>query len=165
MTDKTQQEYDKHFNKSALLSNGGLVHLQRATQLWDDLQTMETNPLWKRELLHLRERALNGEPVTDPKLREGLANLGFLEADGTVGVDARNVILSAVTGDVENTHVVSPFTDWSDRKLAEFVNAVAAVKGDYQPELATRLLREAIGPEWLRRIQDKPRDPGGYSRN
>lgn len=145
------------------LSNGDRVPLRRAAALWDQLQSMVLIPKWHEQIIELRGRALDGSAFAG-ELRDEMTNLGFTDPAGHLTPDARAVVLSALTGEEMGTHVVSPFTNSSHRRLAEFVNAVDAVKADQRPEVAARLLTEVVGEDWLRRLQ-KPPDRGGFSRN
>ena len=165
MTDLSDKLYHEQYDKKAMLSNGGSVELKVAAKLWDQLQSLAMRPQMKKDLLELRDHALAGSAFQG-ELREEMKNLGFCDQVGRITPEARDVVLSALTGELENTNVVSPFTKWSDRKVAEFVNSVDGMKGDFRPELAVRLFRETIGKEWLRRIQDPPAaGRGGFSVN
>ena len=165
MTDFAQELYDENFDKQARLSNGGLVHLHEAAGHWDTLRSLAMYPKDKRVMLELRDRALDVSAFTDPKRREYMTNMGFLAADGCLKPAARDVVLSSLTGDLMDTHVVSPFTAWGDRKMAEFINGVRHVQKTCAPGFAERVLKEVLGTEWVRRIQDRPPGLGGPGRN
>jgi hypothetical protein len=146
------------------LRNGDKVKLRLAIDLWDQLQTMILMPNWHQQMIELQARALDGSGF-QAELREEMKNMGFADGTGRVTPEARAVVLSALMGEDMAVHVVSPFVNSSHRRLAEFVNSVNTVKGDLLPDVATRLLTEVIGEDWIRRIQKHPPDRGGFSRN
>jgi hypothetical protein len=164
MDEQLKEQYDKYVNKHARLSNGSLVDLRTAAAMWDNLRTSTMNPTYRSELMELRYHALQGTALPEGQLRNNMEGLGFVESDGRVKPDARNVILSSLTGDRENTHVVSPFTEGTDLQVAEFLNSVTAMKGGFNDLLSEHLFREVIGETWMKRIQP-PQRPITFSRN
>jgi hypothetical protein len=154
------------YDQLARLSNGTLVTLREASAIWSDLQTLNLHPRERSYLLTLRDHALTNTAFTPGEPREALQSLNLIDASGHLRAAVREVVLSAMHGDLENVQVVCPFAEFKDRMLAEFFVATDSVKGDLRPQIAEFVLKSVIGEDWLRRIQ--PTDPnrgGGFSRN
>lgn len=157
-------KYEQHCNKLALLNNGGRVNLRRAAELFHTLQALTLNPDSKLELELLREKCCTGTAVQGD-LRDQLKNIDLCDPSGHIPDDVRNVILSSMAGDMCNLHVVSPFMDYVDRRLADFISSIISFKENTKEDYVIQGLRKEVGEEWLNRIQKPPPGRGGFSRN
>lgn len=109
-----------HLTRPVVLANGTRVPLQVAASnlklLAEHLAVLDSE--WD-VVYHLREVCL-GRPL-EPEQTRALVRERVLAPDGTVDPAMRAVVLSAVRGEGRVLHLESPFTDATDRALAEFL--------------------------------------------
>lgn len=113
---------DSHLTRPVVLANGDRLLLRVAAANYARLASHLAEPDSEWDMVfYLREVCL-GRPI-DPEQTRALVHERLLAPDGTVEPAMRAVVLSAVRGEGRVLHLASPFTDATDRALAEFLTA------------------------------------------
>lgn len=126
-------------SRIAQLSTGEVVPLLSAARWLSHLSDCVRTPDDEWDIVyHLRQACLGHPPA--PEIMAALAADDFVTADGEVDPVVRAVVLAAVRGEGRALHLVSPFTEASDRMIANFVAAREYLEVELSPAEFQELL-------------------------
>jgi hypothetical protein len=130
------------FSKKVLLSNGATVSLSRAAILLSLLEDYVTShiPPDREAMIALRRFCL-GVPITD-EARKLLIEERFLDKNGRVADDLKQIVLSSFKGQDYGLTIQSPFTESWDRIVAEMMILRDRVRYEIGKDFADILLNE-----------------------